>query len=126
MHWISLVAPFRLDRLSNRRLRTSDPGTSTSSELPVARRWPPVHHPALRNPTGAAPMHDIVIRGGTIIDGTGQAAFTGDVAPAAGAFVLAWRHHRDVRQLRRGFRAGEETSSRRADGSDGGRRGDSQ
>ena len=25
-------------------------------------------------------MHDIVIRGGTIIDGTGQAAFTGDVA----------------------------------------------
>src|SRR5712691_12744650 len=84
MHWISLVAPFRLDRLSNRRLRTSDPGTSTSSELPVARRWPPVHHPALRNPTGAAPMHDIVIRGGTIIDGTGQAAFTGDVAIADG------------------------------------------
>ena len=25
-------------------------------------------------------MHDIVIRGGTIIDGTGKAAFTGDVA----------------------------------------------
>ena len=29
-------------------------------------------------------MHDIVIRGGTIIDGTGQAAFTGDVAIAGG------------------------------------------
>src|SRR5436305_15338500 len=29
---------------------------------------------------GAAPMHDIVIRGGTIIDGTGKAAFSGDVA----------------------------------------------
>ena len=29
-------------------------------------------------------MHDIVIRGGTIIDGTGQAAFTGDVAIADG------------------------------------------
>jgi N-acyl-D-amino-acid deacylase len=29
-------------------------------------------------------MHDIVIRGGTIIDGTGAAAFTGDVAIAGG------------------------------------------
>jgi N-acyl-D-amino-acid deacylase len=29
-------------------------------------------------------MHDIVIRGGTIIDGTGQAAFTGDVAIMGG------------------------------------------
>jgi N-acyl-D-amino-acid deacylase len=29
-------------------------------------------------------MHDIVIRGGTIIDGTGQPAFTGDVAIAGG------------------------------------------
>jgi N-acyl-D-amino-acid deacylase len=27
-------------------------------------------------------MHDIVIRGGTIIDGTGEPAFTGDVAIA--------------------------------------------
>src|SRR5205807_171806 len=33
---------------------------------------------------GAAPMHDIVIRGGTIVDGTGKAAFTGDVAIAGG------------------------------------------
>jgi N-acyl-D-amino-acid deacylase len=33
---------------------------------------------------GADPMHDIVIRGGTIIDGTGRAAFTGDVAIAGG------------------------------------------
>jgi N-acyl-D-amino-acid deacylase len=29
-------------------------------------------------------MHDIVIRGGTIIDGTGHAAFTGDVAIMGG------------------------------------------
>ena len=29
-------------------------------------------------------MHDIVIRGGTIIDGTGRAPFTGDVAIAGG------------------------------------------
>ena len=29
-------------------------------------------------------MHDIVIRGGTVIDGTGKAAFTGDVAIAGG------------------------------------------
>jgi len=29
-------------------------------------------------------MHDIVIRGGTIVDGTGEAAFTGDIAIADG------------------------------------------
>ena len=29
-------------------------------------------------------MHDIVIRGGTIVDGTGRAAFTGDVAVDGG------------------------------------------
>ena len=29
-------------------------------------------------------MHDIVIHGGTIIDGTGKAAFSGDVAIADG------------------------------------------
>src|SRR5690348_12927471 len=33
---------------------------------------------------GEAGMHDIVIRGGTIIDGTGKAAFSGDVAIAGG------------------------------------------
>src|SRR5258707_394139 len=32
-------------------------------------------------------MHDIVIRGGTIIDGTGQAAFSGDVAIAGDRIV---------------------------------------
>ena len=116
-------------------------------------------------------MHDIVIRGGTIIDGTGKAPFSGDVAIAGGriaavggkqgpgkreidaaglmvtpgwvdvhthydgqamwdplldAVVLARRHHGDVRQLRRRFCAGEERAPRRADGSDGRRRGDSQ
>jgi len=29
-------------------------------------------------------MHDIVIRGGTIVDGTGRAAFAGDVAVDGG------------------------------------------
>jgi N-acyl-D-aspartate/D-glutamate deacylase len=32
-------------------------------------------------------MHDIVIRGGTIVDGTGKASFTGDVAIADGRIV---------------------------------------
>src|SRR5205807_1097525 len=32
-------------------------------------------------------MHDIVIRGGTIIDGTGRAPFTGDVAIAGSRLV---------------------------------------
>src|SRR5437762_2173623 len=34
-------------------------------------------------------MHDIVIRGGTIIDGTGKPAFTGDVAIAGGVIAGA-------------------------------------
>ena len=29
-------------------------------------------------------MHDVLIRGGNIVDGTGKAAFTGDVAIANG------------------------------------------
>src|SRR5580692_11529706 len=37
-----------------------------------------------RRHQGATPMHDIVIRGGTIIDGTGTAPFSGDVAIAGG------------------------------------------
>src|SRR6185295_13755215 len=36
---------------------------------------------------GAFSMHDIVIRGGTIIDGSGKAAFTGDVAIAGGVIA---------------------------------------
>ena len=32
-------------------------------------------------------MHDIVIRGGTIVDGTGKPAFTGDVAIASGSIA---------------------------------------
>ena len=32
-------------------------------------------------------MHDIVIRGGTIIDGTGAAAFIGDIAVDGGKIV---------------------------------------
>ena len=34
---------------------------------------------------GTKTMHDIVIRGGTILDGTGADAFTGDVAIDTGA-----------------------------------------
>ena len=116
-------------------------------------------------------MHDIVIRGGTIIDGTGKATFTGDVAidgdriaavggkqgpgrreiDADGLLVTpGWvdvHTHYDGQAMWDpllspscwhgvttvmfgncgvGFAPGEEASSRRADGSDGGRRGDSQ
>jgi len=34
-------------------------------------------------------MHDIVIRGGTIIDGTGKAAFSGDVCHRAEGRIAA-------------------------------------
>ena len=45
-------------------------------------------------------MHDIVIRGDTIIDGTGQAAFTGDVAiGAAGLLRSAARRDRPGARL---------------------------
>ena len=33
-------------------------------------------------------MYDLVIRSGTIIDGTGRAAFTGDVAIAGGRLAV--------------------------------------
>ena len=39
-------------------------------------------------------MHDIVIRGGTIMDGTGKAAFSGDVAIADGRITGV--EHRDT------------------------------
>jgi N-acyl-D-aspartate/D-glutamate deacylase len=51
----------------------------------------PVHHcrkiSAKFAIQGAAPMHDIVIRGGTIVDGTGKPAFSGDVAIAGERIV---------------------------------------
>src|SRR5215471_18260553 len=49
-------------------------------------RRPPawVHHLRVANPAERLPMHDLVIRGGTIIDGSGKAAYSGDVAIADG------------------------------------------
>ena len=46
-------------------------------------------------------MHDIVIRGGTIIDGTGKSAFSGDVAIADGkiAASAASRDRRSARSM---------------------------
>ncbi len=43
-------------------------------------------------------MHDIVIRGGTIIDGTGKAAFTGDVAIAGDRIVGVGGKHGPARR----------------------------
>ena len=71
-----------------------------------------VHHCVL---TGGASMHDIVIRGGTIVDGTGKVAFTGDVAIAGsriaavgGCNLLVEQSGRRLRTLlqpQQGFRA---------------------
>ena len=44
-------------------------------------------------------MHDIVIRGGTIIDGTGRTPFTGDVAIDGERIVEAGRRLGDVSEL---------------------------
>ena len=44
-------------------------------------------------------MHDIVIRGGSIIDGTGKPAFTGDMAIADGR-IAAWAASRGPRGAR--------------------------
>src|SRR5690348_8946132 len=44
-----------------------------------------VHHCVLEE---GASMYDIVIRGGTVVDGTGKVAFTGDVA-IAGSQIAA-------------------------------------
>ena len=38
-------------------------------------------------------MHDIVIRGGTIIDGTGKSAFTGDVGITGGRIAVPGRFY---------------------------------
>ena len=116
-------------------------------------------------------MHDIVIRGGTIVDGTGKAAFAGDVAIAGGRIAAVggkqgparreidasgllvtpgWvdvHTHYDGQAMWDplfapscwhgvttvmfgncgvGFAPVKKRASRRADGSDGGRRGNSQ
>jgi len=44
-------------------------------------------------------MHDILIRGGKIVDGTGKPAFTGDVAIAMGVSLL-WGKTSAVRRRR--------------------------
>src|SRR5215471_18732915 len=43
--------------------------------------------PRRREPMREVGMHDIVVRGGTIMDGTGKAAFSGDVAIAEGRIM---------------------------------------
>src|SRR5947209_14138063 len=58
--------------------RLSDMRQGGLSKLPLRRMMA-----ALRPPRRPA-MHDIVIRGGTVIDGSGKPAFTGDVAIAGG------------------------------------------
>ena len=47
-------------------------------------------------------MHDIVIRGGTIIDGTGKAAFNGDVAKVGSPGLAESRDLLGARSMPRG------------------------
>src|ERR1700752_1923791 len=60
-------------------LRLSDMHRGALSKLPLRRIMP--------SPNLEAGMHDIVIRGGTVIDGSGKPAFTGDVAIGGGQIV---------------------------------------
>src|SRR5215469_10255975 len=86
-------------------------------------------------------MHDLVIRGGTVIDGTGAPAVTADVAVSDGTItevgrvdgpsrrtfdadgLLARRDHRRPRQLRRRVRTRAPGPAPVADRADGGRGG---
>src|SRR6185312_10327173 len=54
------------------------------ADLSCCRKWRSLIAKGRRDPMREADMHDIVIRGGSIVDGTGKAAFTGDVAIADG------------------------------------------
>ena len=60
-------------------------------------------------------MHDTVIRGGTIVDGTGNPAFTGDVAIDGDRISRGWRQGRAGEARHRGRRqAGHARLGRRA------------
>src|SRR3954449_9019034 len=57
--------------------RRRRPTVATIQPPPRAAPAPPVLAPPAPPPTG--PVHDVVIRGGTIYDGSGAAPFIGDV-----------------------------------------------
>jgi hypothetical protein len=60
---------------------TISPDAAAMGICGEGRLRPPSHgHMLLGSQLGRSQMHDIVIRGGTIIDGTGAAVFAGDVA----------------------------------------------
>src|SRR3984893_11501949 len=74
---------------NSRSVAARGDAASTSPKFPARdlRRYSSnanAARPRRRNPMREVGMHDIVIRGGTIIDGTGKAAFSGDVAIAEG------------------------------------------
>jgi len=60
---------------------TISPDAAAMGICGEGRLRPPSHgHMLLGSQLARSQMHDIVIRGGTIIDGTGAAVFAGDVA----------------------------------------------
>src|SRR6185295_7007681 len=81
---------------------TSGGAQSARKRLPETRNWPlrhlwrgciiaTIHQEQI-------PMHDIVIRGGTIVDGTGKAAYTGDVAMTGGVLSGVGGKHGPARR----------------------------